>query len=319
MTVETIAKRIALKSPGSGFDYPVFVERLLVGEGEPIAAGRPFAIVVSAAGRKRILAAPMDGTIAEIHHGYGASLKVQSPIAILETFAALPKQKPAPRRPETPSAKPRNPGPTTAATGPAARPNAFGGNGRVRDEPSAPEAQSAQSAQSAQAEAVDPRPAKRQRVMARAPVRDVLMVATPGFRSGPQTATAMAGTEAVLWLLGAALFLASAFVLAANAGYALPGYQSAILTVPIALTIGSLMALTVIFHGRTAAGRRLGETALGLGMGTVIVVAMHAMFYAANEPDVLQVRHWLEIEPLVTALRDQFSPSAPIVEAAGTE
>ncbi|MEM7497864.1 MAG: hypothetical protein AAF371_07700 [Pseudomonadota bacterium] len=284
---QAIARRIALKSPGGGFDYPVFVERMLVAEGERVAAGRPFAIVVSARQRRQVLAAPMDGEIAEIRHGYGATLGRQEVLAILETFA--PVQKP-PRRPpaSSPPERSREPGPVEAEAPRRARQGGTDASERpARDAPKPP-----------------PSPlAQRRRSGRRA--RDVLWVATPGFSSVVERdgTAERGGARLAVSAVVAAVALALAFLLAANAGYALPHHQPAILSVPIALTIGTLMALTVQFHARTRLGRRIGETALGVGMGAILVVAMHGMFYLASAPGLVELKDLIEIEPLVRAIR----------------
>ncbi|MEM8596973.1 MAG: hypothetical protein AAGF76_10945 [Pseudomonadota bacterium] len=94
-------RRIALKSPPEGFGYPVFVDRVMVEEGEAVAAGRPVAIVVSRAGRRQVLAAPLDGTVRQIRHGYGDTLERRR---VLMTLAVDPKVQPArPARPEQPT------------------------------------------------------------------------------------------------------------------------------------------------------------------------------------------------------------------------
>lgn len=313
-----VARRIALKSPGDGFDYPVFVERMLVGEGERVAAGRPFAIVVSARQRRRVLAAPMDGDIVEIRHSYGATLPRQDVLAVLETFAPLP-QRPASKQPapERPAPEPgarasstahqaRRDGPTDKKHGFADRPRQpmAAASAEAEADPLAEKLKQRSAAGHAVAPAASPaaRPAR-----ARPPVRDVLRVATPGFVNGGGTTAETPTSGGLLGVFVTALtLLPIVFMLAAHAGYALPTYQNVILLLPIALTIGTLMALTVLFHTRTRLGRRIGETALGLGMGAVLVVVMHGLFYLAHTPGVLELRAEIELPALTAFIRDQF-------------
>ncbi|MEL6481615.1 MAG: hypothetical protein AAFQ75_09215 [Pseudomonadota bacterium] len=293
-----VARRIALKSPGGGFDYPVFVERMLVGEGERVAAGRPFAIVVSARDRRRVLAAPMDGHIVEIRHSYGASLPRQDVLAVLETFAPVPK--PPPPKAEEPTVRPNREAPRPRSAPPP--------------EPDRPATQGARAGDGEGARGPDPHaaaPASERPPSRPAPLpsaaRDILRVATPGFANGGR---AMADPLPSGSLLGfsvtALVLLPVVFLLAAHAGYALPTYQHLILLVPIALTIGALMTLTVLFHTRTRLGRRIGETTLGLSMGAVLVIVMHSLFYLAQTPGILEIRSEIELPELTAFIRTHF-------------
>ncbi|MEM9763434.1 MAG: hypothetical protein AAF968_13140 [Pseudomonadota bacterium] len=301
-----VARRIALKSPGGGFDYPVFVERMLVGEGERVAAGRPFAIVVSARDRRRVLAAPMDGHIVEIRHSYGASLPRQDVLAILETFAPVPKP-PRPKAEDPPTGptreapRPRNAPPPEA--GRSATPGGPAGD-PVRDEDRVAEGERRADRHGTALKAH--RPSARPPRLPRA-ARDILRVATPGFANGGGTlADPMPRGGLLGFSVTALVLLPIVFLLAAHAGYALPTYQHLILLLPIALTIGALMTLTVLFHTRTRLGRRIGETTLGLSMGAVLVVVMHGLFYLAQTPGILEIRSEIELPELTNFLRTHF-------------
>ncbi|MEM6355284.1 MAG: biotin/lipoyl-containing protein [Pseudomonadota bacterium] len=285
-----VARKIALKSPGDGFDYPVFVERLLVSEGERVAAGRPFAIVVSARERRRVLAAPMDGHIVEIRHSYGATLAKQDVLAVLETFAPIPRATPKPQPQPQPKPKPadRRPPPQRSPQRPHQRP---------RQQPPAREVRPAPPSE-------PPKPA----AATLRSERDILRVASPSLTEATAGALERSGGFAGI-LLFAILFLPLAFLLAAHAGYAAPEYQRLILLAPIALTVGTLMALTVLFHTRTRLGRRIGETMLGLGMGAVLVVVMHGLFYLASTPGVLEIREQFEWPILTDFFARQFGAS----------
>ncbi|MEO0429267.1 MAG: biotin/lipoyl-containing protein [Pseudomonadota bacterium] len=275
-----VARKIALKSPGDGFDYPVFVERLLVSEGERVAAGRPFAIVVSARERRRVLAAPMDGHIVEIRHSYGATLAKQDVLAVLETFAPILRPTPKPQPQPKPKPADRRPPPQ-----------------RPRQHPPEREARPAPPSEPPKPATATPRSD-----------RDILRVASPSLTEATAGALERSGGFAGI-LLFALFFLPLAFLLAAHAGYAAPEYQRLILLAPIALTVGTLMALTVLFHTRTRLGRRIGETMLGLGMGAVLVVVMHGLFYLASTPGVLEIREQFEWPILTDFFARQFGAS----------